>query len=72
MNNSKYKNLDVIQFMEEALEIKLLPYQKILLKSLDKIEDKAFICYPPRTEYTDYRIARDVLKIILNIDSKED
>ena len=71
MNSTNYKDYDVIQFMEEVLEIKLLPYQKILLKLFDKIEDKVFICYPPRTEYTDYRISRDLLKIILNIDSKE-
>ena len=38
MNNTKYKNYDVIQFVEEVLEIKLLPYQKILIRLFDKID----------------------------------
>ena len=37
MNSTKYKDYDVIQFVEEVLEIKLLPYQKILI---DKIFNK--------------------------------
>ena len=34
-STSKYKDMDSIKFIEDYFGIKLLPYQKVLLKALD-------------------------------------
>lgn len=40
-STSKYKDMDSIKFIEDYFGIKLLPYQKVILKTLD-IKDKIY------------------------------
>ena len=60
--------MDKADFIEKITVIKLLPYQK---KLINTINDKTYICYPPRVGYSDYLVLREITRIVLGLDEKE-
>ena len=54
--------MDCIEFMEKCLNIKLFPHQKLIIKMMAK--SNKYVCYPPRTGYSDYLVLREMMKII--------
>ena len=46
-STSKYKDMDSIKFIEDYFGIKLLPYQKVLLKALDTKNKIYYMAFSP-------------------------
>ena len=54
--------MDCVEFIEKYFNIKLLPYQKMFIEKAAK--GNTYICYPPRSGYSDYLVLREMMKII--------
>ena len=61
--------MDCVGFIEKYFNIKLLPYQKMLIEKT--IKSNAYICYPPRSGYSDYLVLREIMKAIYGGKSNE-
>lgn len=59
------ETIDILDFVERYLKIKLLPYQKEFLRRISK-QDEIFIIYPPRIGYVEFKHIMYLLKILLN------
>lgn len=54
--------MDCVEFIEKYFNIKLLPYQKMFIEKVAK--GNTYVCYPPRSGYSDYLVLREMMKII--------